>query len=177
MTSCNICGCGCTFFFILFYTLFSNPCLFLNTFLKSQFKIWLWLGMNFCSLHQGCEDCVWLVWQCVFSSVMLTLVLQMEASVADWAVAAEGYVHDVRAAFDFLRELAVLKRPDQMAIGMRPVINVQEVIVGLDAEAGERWKDETEPDQRAVSNIHSMRSKDGTRYPSPQNSTRPETAF
>lgn len=44
-------------------------------------------------------------------------------------------MHDVRAALYLLRQLAVLKRTDQMAVGVRPIINVQEVVIGLDAEA------------------------------------------
>lgn len=59
----------------------------------------------------------------------------MKAGIAHWTVTAEGYVHDVRAALYLLWQLAVLKRPNQMAVGVRPVIDVQEVVIGFDAEA------------------------------------------
>lgn len=58
----------------------------------------------------------------------------MEAGVADGAVAAEGDVHDVRAALHLLGQLAVLKCADQMAVAVRSIVDIQEVIIGLDAE-------------------------------------------
>lgn len=65
----------------------------------------------------------------------------MEAGVADRAVAAEGDVHDVRTAFHLLGQLAVLKCADQVTVAVRPVVDIQEVIIGLDAETErERFK-------------------------------------
>lgn len=58
----------------------------------------------------------------------------MEACVADGAVAAEGDVHDVRTALHLLRQLAVLKCADQMTVAVRSIVDVKEVIIGLDAE-------------------------------------------
>lgn len=74
-------------------------------------------------------------------SAAFTLVLQMKAGIAHRAITAEGYVHDVRAALDLLWQLAVLKRPNQMAVGVRSIINVKEVIIGLNAKAGMESKD------------------------------------
>lgn len=65
----------------------------------------------------------------------------MKAGIAHWTVTAEGYVHDVRAAFYLLWQLAVLKCPNQMTVGVRAIINVQKVIIGLDAEAEMESKD------------------------------------
>lgn len=60
----------------------------------------------------------------------------MKSGIAHWTVTAEGDVHDVRAALYLLWQLAVLKRPNQMTVGMRSIINVKEVVIGLNAEAG-----------------------------------------
>lgn len=51
-------------------------------------------------------------------------------------------MHDVGAALDLLRQLAVLERSNQMAVGVRPVINVEEVVIGLNAETEMESKDE-----------------------------------
>lgn len=66
----------------------------------------------------------------------LTFVLEVEAGVGDGAIAAEGQVHSVGAALDTLGQLAVLEATDQRTVAIRAVVDVQEVIVGLDAEAG-----------------------------------------
>lgn len=58
----------------------------------------------------------------------------MEAGVAHGSVAAEANVHDVGAAFNLLRQLAVLKCANQMTVAVRSVVDVQEVIVGLNAK-------------------------------------------
>lgn len=68
----------------------------------------------------------------------------MEAGVADGAVAAEGQVHGVGAALDALGQLAVLEAADERAVAVRPVVDVQEVVVRLDAEAGEQDRQKTE---------------------------------
>lgn len=77
----------------------------------------------------------------MLSTVAFTLVLQMKAGIAHGAITAEGYVHDIRAALYLLWQLAVLKRPNQMAVGVWPIINVQEVVIGLNAEAEMDSKD------------------------------------
>lgn len=59
----------------------------------------------------------------------------MKAGVAHWAVAAERQVHEVGRALDLLREFAVLKTADQMGAAVEAVVDVQEIIVGLNAEA------------------------------------------
>lgn len=62
----------------------------------------------------------------------------MEARVAHGSITAEGNVHDVEAAFDLFRQLAVLKCADQNAVAVRSIIDVQEVIVGLNAKTERR---------------------------------------
>lgn len=58
----------------------------------------------------------------------------METGVADRAIAAESQVHGVGAALDPLRKLAVLKATNQRAVAVWAVVDIQEVIVGLNAE-------------------------------------------
>lgn len=60
----------------------------------------------------------------------------MKAGVGDGTVAAERQVHGVGAALDSLGQLAVLEATDQRAVAIRPVVDVQEVVVWLDVEAG-----------------------------------------
>lgn len=86
----------------------------------------------------------------------ITFVFQMEARVAHGPVAAEGNVHDVGAAFDLFWQLAVLKCADQMTVAVRSVVDVQEVIVGLDAETERRqvWGQNTE--QMEIYRLFSM---------------------
>lgn len=62
----------------------------------------------------------------------------MKAGVADGAITAEGQVHGVGAALDALGQLAVLEAADKRAVAVRPVVDVDEVVVGFDAEAGEQ---------------------------------------
>ena len=71
-----------------------------------------------------------------------TFVLQVEAGVADGAVAAERQVHAVGAALDSLRQLAVLETTNQRAVAVRTVVDVQEVIVWLNDETRERERGE-----------------------------------
>lgn len=59
----------------------------------------------------------------------------MKTSVAHGAVAAKRQVHEVGRALDLLGEFAVLKTADQMGAAVEAVVDVQEVVVGLDAEA------------------------------------------
>ncbi len=68
----------------------------------------------------------------------------MEARVAHGSVAAEGNVHDVGAAFHLFWQLAVLKCADQMTVAVRSVVDVQEVIVGLNAETERRQRIKTQ---------------------------------
>lgn len=62
----------------------------------------------------------------------------MKAGVADGAVAAERQVHEVGGALDLLGQLAVLEAADEVGGAVGPVVDVQEVVVGLDAEADTR---------------------------------------
>lgn len=64
-----------------------------------------------------------------------TFVLQVEAGVADRAITAKGQVHGVGAALYSFWKLAVLKASDQRAVAVRSIVDIQEVVVGLYAEA------------------------------------------
>ncbi len=64
-----------------------------------------------------------------------TFVLQVEAGVADRAITAKGQVHSVGAALYSFWKLAVLKAPDQRAVAVWSIVDIQEVVVGLYAEA------------------------------------------
>lgn len=66
----------------------------------------------------------------------VTFVFQVKAGVGDGAVAAERQVHGVGAALDALGQLAVLEATNQRAVAIRPVVDVQEVVVWLNVEAG-----------------------------------------
>lgn len=59
----------------------------------------------------------------------------MKSSVAHGAVAAKCQVHEVGRALDLLREFAVLKTADQLGAAVEAVVDVQEIVVGLNAEA------------------------------------------
>ena len=71
-----------------------------------------------------------------------TFVFHVEAGVADGAVTAEGQVHEVGRALHLLGQLAVLEASQQVGVAVGPVVDVQEVIVGLDAEAEREKKEE-----------------------------------
>lgn len=59
----------------------------------------------------------------------------MKSSVAHGAVAAKCQVHEVGRALDLLGQFAVLKTADQMGAAVEAVVDVQEIVVGLNAEA------------------------------------------
>lgn len=69
----------------------------------------------------------------------------MKSSVAHRAVAAKCQVHEVGRALDLLREFAVLKTADQMGAAVEAVVDVQEIVVGLDAEAATSYKKDRKP--------------------------------
>lgn len=66
----------------------------------------------------------------------VTFVFQVEAGVGDGTVAAERQVHGVGAALDSLGQLAVLEATNQGAVAIRAVVDIQEVVVWLNVEAG-----------------------------------------
>lgn len=59
----------------------------------------------------------------------------MKAGVAYRAVASKCQVHEVGSALNLLRKFTVLKTANQMSAAVWPIIDVQEIIVGLNAEA------------------------------------------
>lgn len=67
---------------------------------------------------------------------LVTFVFQVKAGVGDGPVAAERQVHGVGAALDSLGQLAVLEATNQRAVAIRAVVDVQEVVVWLNVEAG-----------------------------------------
>lgn len=60
----------------------------------------------------------------------------MKASVAHRAIAAKCQVHEVGSALNLLRKFTVLETANQMSAAVWAIVDVQEVIVGLDTEAG-----------------------------------------
>lgn len=69
----------------------------------------------------------------------------MKSSVAHGAVAAKCQVHEVGRALDLLREFAVLETADQMGAAVEAVVDVQEIVVGFDAEAAISYKRNRKP--------------------------------
>lgn len=69
----------------------------------------------------------------------------MKSSVAHGAVAAKCQVHEVGRALDLLREFAVLKTADQLGAAVEAVVDVQEIVVGLNAEAVKRKEKNRKP--------------------------------
>lgn len=59
----------------------------------------------------------------------------METGIADRSITAEGQVHGVGTALDPFRKLAVLKATYQWTVAVWAVVDVKEVVVGLNAEA------------------------------------------
>lgn len=59
----------------------------------------------------------------------------MNASVAHRAITTKCQVHEVRSALDLLGKFTVLEAANQMGAAVWSVIDVQEIIVGLNAEA------------------------------------------
>lgn len=64
-----------------------------------------------------------------------TFILQMKAGVAHRAVAAKCQVHEVGRALYLLRKFTILKTANQMSAAVGPIVDIQEIIVGLNAEA------------------------------------------
>ena len=71
----------------------------------------------------------------VVSHLHGTFVFQMKAGVAHRAVTAKCQVHEVGGALNLLRKFTVLETANQMSAAVWTVIDIQEVIVGLNAEA------------------------------------------
>lgn len=89
----------------------------------------------------------------------------MKAGVAHRAVAAERQVHEVGGALDLLGKLAVLEAADQVRAAVRPVVDVQEVVVGLDAEAAAETQESDEarePQSTGTRDASEQRWKRGT---------------
>lgn len=72
-----------------------------------------------------------------------TFILQMKAGVAHRAVAAKCQVHEVGRALYLLRKFTILKTANQMSAAVGPIVDIQEIIVGLNAEAVTSQKKET----------------------------------
>lgn len=69
-----------------------------------------------------------------------TRVLQHEPVAAERGVAAERQEERVGAAVDVVWEVGAVVTAQQGAEGVWPVVNVQEVVTGLQAEPGERYQ-------------------------------------
>ncbi len=59
----------------------------------------------------------------------------MKAGVAHRAIASKRQVHEVGSTFNLLRKFTVLETANQMCTAVRSIIDVQEIIVGLNTEA------------------------------------------
>lgn len=59
----------------------------------------------------------------------------MKARVAHRAITTKCQVHEVRSALNLLGKFTVLKAANQMRSAVWSIIDVQEVIVGLNTEA------------------------------------------
>lgn len=59
----------------------------------------------------------------------------MKAGVAHRAVATKCQVHEVGSALNLLRKFTVLETANQMGTAVWPIIDIQEIIVWLNAEA------------------------------------------
>lgn len=59
----------------------------------------------------------------------------MKAGVAHRAVATKCQVHEVGSALNLLRKFTVLETANQMSAAVWPIVDIQEIIVGLNAEA------------------------------------------
>lgn len=59
----------------------------------------------------------------------------MKTSVAHRTVATKGQVHEVGSALNLLRKFTVLETANQMSTAVWPIVDIQEIIVGLNTEA------------------------------------------
>lgn len=59
----------------------------------------------------------------------------MKAGVAHRAVAAKRQIHEVGGALDLLRQFTVLETANQVSAAVGSIVDVQEIIVGLNTEA------------------------------------------
>lgn len=74
----------------------------------------------------------------------------MKAGVAHRAVATKGQVHEVGSALNLLWKFAVLETANQMSAAVWPIVDVQEIIVGLDTEAVTSESDRQKTDETAI---------------------------
>lgn len=73
-------------------------------------------------------------------SLQSTFIFQMKASVAHRAIAAKRQVHEVGCALNLLWKFTVLKTADQMNTAVEAIVDIQEIIVGLNTETTESQK-------------------------------------
>lgn len=59
----------------------------------------------------------------------------MKAGVAHRAIAAKRQVHEVGRALNLLRKFTILETANQMSAAVGPIVDIQEIIVGLNTEA------------------------------------------
>lgn len=69
---------------------------------------------------------------------MPTCVLQHESIAAEGSIAAESQEEHVGAAFDTIWNVCAIETTQQGAEGVRPIVDVQEVITRLQAKPGYR---------------------------------------
>lgn len=59
----------------------------------------------------------------------------MKTSVAHRAIATKCQVHEVGSALYLLRKFTILETANQMSAAVWPIVDIQEIIVGLNTEA------------------------------------------
>lgn len=77
------------------------------------------------------------------ATLLSTFVFQMKAGVAHGAVATKCQVHEVRSALNLLRKFTVLEAANQMSAAVWSIVDIQEIIVGLNTEAVTSERDKT----------------------------------
>lgn len=64
----------------------------------------------------------------------------MKASVAHRSITAKRQVHEVGCALNLLWKFTILKTADQMNAAVKAIVDIQEIIVGLNTETTESQK-------------------------------------
>lgn len=66
----------------------------------------------------------------------------MKAGVAHRAITSKCQVHEVGCALNLLRKFTILETANQMRAAVVPIVDIDEIIVGLNTEAATRQKKE-----------------------------------
>lgn len=83
----------------------------------------------------------------------------MKASVAHSAIASKCQVHEVGGALNLLWKFTVLETANQVRAAIRPIIYVQKVIVGFNAETAKKEAKKTGDKSYCFANFQPPESK------------------